>query len=111
VDLRDAPFILFETGFAVNRIILEACRRDGFEPIVVALSSRIDFIAELASAGLGVAFLPRMIATQHTSEPTRILPLEGLGAEWTLAMAWRRGAFLSPACNAWLGSDVRQRER
>jgi len=68
-DLRDTPFILFEMGFALNRIILDACRREGFEPTVVARSSQIDFIAELASAGLGVAFLPRMIATQRTSEP------------------------------------------
>lgn len=41
-DLRDTPFILFETGFALNRIILDMCRRDGFEPTVVARSSQID---------------------------------------------------------------------
>jgi DNA-binding transcriptional LysR family regulator len=98
-NLRDTPLILFETGFALNRIILDACRREGFEPTVVARSSQIHFIVKLANAGLGVAFVPRMIETQRTSEPIRILPL---GVEWALAMAWRRGAFLSPACEAWL---------
>src|ERR1700754_3508116 len=33
-DLRETPFILFETGFALNRVIRDACRRNGFEPIV-----------------------------------------------------------------------------
>ncbi|WP_407174739.1 LysR family transcriptional regulator [Bradyrhizobium sp. STM 3562] len=101
-DLRDMPFILFETGFALNRIILDACRRNGFEPAVAARSSQIDFIAELAGAGLGVAFLPRMIATQRTQVPISLVLLDEPGVEWTMAMAWRRGAYLSPAAEAWL---------
>ncbi|RAI37599.1 LysR family transcriptional regulator [Rhodoplanes roseus] len=101
-DLRDTPFILFESGFTLNRIILEACRRDGFEPTVVARSSQIDFIAGLAGAGLGVAFLPRMIATQRTQVPISLVLLDAPGTEWSMAMAWRRGAYLSPAGDAWL---------
>lgn len=100
--LRDTPFILFETGFALNRIILDACRRNGFEPTIAARSSQIDFIAELAGAGLGVAFLPRMIATQRTQVPISLVLLDEPGIAWTMAMAWRRGAYLSPAAEAWL---------
>jgi DNA-binding transcriptional LysR family regulator len=101
-DLRETPFILFETGFALNRVIRDACRRNGFEPTVVARSTQIDFIAELAGAGLGVAFLPRMIATQRTQVPIHLLLLDEPDTDWTLAMAWRRGAYLSPAAAAWL---------
>ena len=36
VELRDTPFILFETGFALNRIIQDACQRAGFTPTVAA---------------------------------------------------------------------------
>ncbi|MDC7789235.1 LysR family transcriptional regulator [Rhodoplanes sp. TEM] len=101
-DLRDTPFILFESGFALNRIILDACRRDGFEPTVVARSSQIDFIAGLAGAGLGVAFLPRMIAMQRTEVPIGLVLLDAPGTDWTMAMAWRRDAWLPPAGAAWL---------
>ncbi|CCD95942.1 putative transcriptional regulatory protein, LysR family [Bradyrhizobium sp. ORS 375] len=101
-ELRETPFILFEAGFALNRIIREACRRNGFEPLVAARSTQIDFIAELAGAGLGIAFLPRMIATQRTQVPIRLILLDEPDTEWTLAMAWRRGAYLSPAAAAWL---------
>jgi DNA-binding transcriptional LysR family regulator len=52
--LTHLPFILFETGFALNRIILDSCHRHGFEPDIVARSSQIDFIVELAAAGLGL---------------------------------------------------------
>lgn len=101
-ELRHTPFILFEAGFALNRIIIGACRRQGFEPDIMVRSSQIDFIAGLAGAGLGVAFLPKTIAEQRASAPIALVPLEEPGTEWDMAMAWRRGAYLSPAAEAWL---------
>ncbi|WP_118138430.1 LysR family transcriptional regulator [Oceanicella sp. SM1341] len=101
-ELRAMPFILFESGFALNRIILDACRREGFEPEVAARSSQIDFIAELAAAGLGVAFLPRMIAGQRGHLPVARIPLDQPGTDWDMAMLWRRGAYIPHAARAWL---------
>ncbi|MCK1441496.1 LysR family transcriptional regulator [Bradyrhizobium sp. 48] len=101
-DLKDTPFILFESGFALHRLILDACRRANFEPNVVARSSQIDFMIELVGAGLGVAFLPRMIAAQRRNAAVRHVLLEGPETEWVMAMVWRRGAYLSEASKAWL---------
>lgn len=101
-DIKDTPFILFESGFALHRIILQACRRIGFEPNIVARSSQIDFMIELVGAGLGVAFLPRMIAAQRRSAEIRHVPLDEPDTEWIMAMAWRRGTYVSGAARAWL---------
>lgn len=101
-DIKSTPFILFESGFALHRMILQACRRSGFEPNVVARSSQIEFMIELVSAGLGVAFLPRMIAAQRCGATVRHVPLDEPDTEWIMAMVWRRGAFLSSAAQAWL---------
>ena len=100
--LRDLPFILFETGFALNRIILDGCRSHGFEPAVIARSSQIDFIVELAAADLGVGFLPRMIADQRKHPSLKRIPLSEPRTDWHMAMIWRRGGFLSHAAKAWL---------
>lgn len=100
--LKHLPFILFETGFALNRVILDACRRHGFEPNIVARSSQIDFIVELAAAGLGVAFLPRMIAEERKLPSVRRVLLVDPDTDWHIAMVWRRGAYLSHAARAWL---------
>ncbi|GGC87737.1 LysR family transcriptional regulator [Chelatococcus reniformis] len=102
VDLKDVPFVLFETGFALNRIILGASRRHGFEPVVAARSSQIDFVVELAAVGLGVAFLPRMIAQQRPHPAVARVPLAEPQTGWDIAMIWRRGAYLSQAAQAWL---------
>ncbi|MDQ0509603.1 LysR family transcriptional regulator [Ancylobacter amanitiformis] len=101
-DLRQTPLILFDSGFTLNRIILDATRRAGFEPDIVARSSQIDFMVQLVAAGLGVAFLPRLIAAQRPDPAVRQVLLDEPGTEWIMAMCWRRGAFLSEAAKAWL---------
>lgn len=102
LDLKETPFILFDSGFALHRMVLDACKRSGFEPDVVARSGQTDFMVELVSAGLGVAFLPRMIAAQHRMRGLNAVPVNEPDAEWNMAMVWREGAWLSPAAQAWL---------
>lgn len=100
--LRDRPCILFETGFALNRVVTEACQRRGFAPTVVARSTQVDFIVELVAAGLGIAFLPRMLAQRLTNSGVRCVLLAEPQTEWRIAMIWRRGGYLSDAAKAWL---------
>src|SRR5258708_33058100 len=64
-SLQHLPFILFEKGFSLHRVILEACRRRGFEPTIVARRNPIDFTVELSANGFGISFLPRMICAQR----------------------------------------------
>ncbi len=70
--------------------------------MVAARSSQIDFIIELAAAGVGVAFLPRMIAKQRSPLSVRGILLNEPKTDWHVALIWRRGAFLSHAASAWL---------
>lgn len=100
--LRDTPFILYEGGFALNRVILDACRRRGFEPQIAVRSSQVDFIVELAAAGLGVAFLPRMMAEEQQRHSIGRALLDHADTDWNMAMVWRRNAYLSHAARAWL---------
>ena len=107
-DLKDTPFIVLESAVALNRIVLDASRRAGFVPSVAARSSQIDFTMELVAAGLGVTFLPRMIAEQRQDGAIHQVALAEPDLEWSMAVAWRRGAYLSDAASAWLGL-VRER--
>lgn len=101
-DLAAQPFILFESGFALNQIILDACARRGFTPEIAVRSSQIDFIVELVATGMGVGFLPRMIAEQRRNPAVRLVPIDDEQMEWHMALVWRRGAYLSHAAKAWL---------
>lgn len=101
-DLKDTPFILFDHGFALHRIILDACHLAGFEPNIVACSSQTDFMIELVDADLGVTFMPRIIAANTHKPGVCRIPLEEPTCDWLMTMAWRRGGYLSVAANAWL---------
>lgn len=96
------PFILFEPGFTLQRMIRDACRRAGVTPKVAVLSSQIDFMVELVVAGMGATFLPQMTAEQRARAGTKLVPLADPQTDWVMAMAWRRGAYLSGAAQAWL---------
>jgi len=100
--LENDPFLLFAEGFAINRLIGDACRRHGFDPVVAARSSQVDFLIELAAAGVGVAFMPRMLAEHVPGGRARALLLIESDTEWRLTMVWRQGGYLSHAARAWL---------
>ena len=65
-------------------------------------------MVKLVGAGLGIAFLPRMIAEQRRHPSVRLVLLAEPETTWNLAMIWRRGGYLSHAAKAWL-AVVRER--
>jgi DNA-binding transcriptional LysR family regulator len=98
-DLQHLPFVLFETGYSITRVIVDACKRRGFQPVISAQSSQIELIIELAALGLGIGFLPKIVAEQRSVHHVLLSEPQ---TEWRLAMVWRRGAYLSNAARAWL---------
>ena len=65
-------------------------------------SAQIDFIVDLVGAGLGVAFLPRMLAYKHLHAGIALIALDEPQTDWHIALTWRRNAHLPPAARAWL---------
>ena len=82
--------------------------RVSITPGVFIPRQRTAFLVELAAAGLGATFLPRMIVAQRPHPGIAAVPLAEPDAEWNMAMIWRRGAYLSHAAQAWLAL-VRER--
>ena len=80
----------------------------GFEPTIAVQSSQIDFMVQLAAAGLGIALLPRTVAEGRRQPSLRLLRVEEPETNWHTVMIWRRGGYLSHAAKAWL-EIVRER--
>jgi DNA-binding transcriptional LysR family regulator len=98
-SLQCLPFILFDNGYSLSRVVLDACKRRGLEPEIAARSSHVEFIIDLAASGVGVGFLPRPAAEQRS---VRYVPLAEPDTQWHLAIAWRQASYLSNAARAWL---------
>ncbi len=101
-ELSGDPFILFNSGFTLHDIVVAACARAGFAPKVVAQSSQISFMLRLAAGGLGITFMPKLIAGLREHKDLALIALKDKSMSWDMTLAWRRGAFLSGAATAWL---------
>jgi len=100
--LAESPLILFEEGFALNRLIQEACAHHGIAPRETVRSSQVGFILALVAAGGGIALLPRLTVEERRLSGIAAVPLAGRELRWRMVLAWRKGAQLSPAAGAWL---------
>ncbi|MFM2484556.1 LysR family transcriptional regulator [Celerinatantimonas yamalensis] len=101
-QLKGLPFILFEKGFSLNRIIINACEKRGFYPKISARSAQIDFIVDLVAAKLGIAFLPDVLAQQYAHKDIFINRLDENDLQWDIGLAWKKKVELSPAAKAWI---------
>lgn len=101
-DLSSLPFILFDPGFRLHGMILDASRKAGFEPTVAVTSSQIDFMVELVSTNVGVAFLPSNIVDEAYLQRLAAVPLDEPELAWIMGHAWRHNAYLSAATVAWM---------
>lgn len=101
-QLADIPFILFEAGFALNSLILEACQARGFTPLETTRSSHSDFISALVASGLGIGFLPRLVVSFQGNFAVRAILLDEPDVRWKIGLIWRRQANLSIAAQSWI---------
>ena len=62
------------SGFCPQRQDPQRLRTQRRDPKVTARSGQIDFIVDLVTAGLGVAFLPRMLAHKHQHPGIALIP-------------------------------------
>lgn len=100
--LADEPFIVLKKGQGFRQIAVELCRANGFEPRIVFESSNIETVQSLVAAGMGIAFVPHMIAMGHGTPFRPVhLPLEGRPFR-TLVVAYRSGRYLSKASEAFM---------
>jgi DNA-binding transcriptional LysR family regulator len=101
-DLASVPFILFDEGYAISQLVVDGCRQNGFAPNIVVRSSQFGFMLELVAAGIGVTFIARVVAQQRPHQGISAVLVTGPSMEWSMALSWRSGGYLSQAARAWL---------
>lgn len=101
-ELAPYPFILFETGFALNVLITSAFRKRRLELKEAARSAHSDFIVALVAAGLGIAILPRLVIGSQLTAGVKSVRIDEPDLTWHIAVIWRKDAALSPAALKWL---------
>src|SRR4051794_2288711 len=106
--LSGMPAIFPDEDSVLHRNLVEAYQRAGVTPRVATRCHDADLMFELVSAGVGIAFLPRVLAQQHRHRSVRSVVLSDPACQWSIAFCWRRGAHLSAATQAWLAHTREQ---
>ncbi|MFF7945651.1 LysR family transcriptional regulator [Streptomyces griseorubiginosus] len=87
-DLASAPLVMFRHGYDLRELTVAACRAEGFEPDFAVEGGEMDAVLGFVRAGLGVAVVPRMVATR-AGRGLRVTPLARPGLHRTIALAHR----------------------
>ncbi len=96
--LREQPMITLTQGSGLRGVLEHACRQAGFTPRIVAETSELASMVELAGEGLGVAILPRS-AIGHLN--LSVLEITRPRLQRRTALAWN-SANTTPAGRAFL---------
>lgn len=87
-DLEGERLVMFRHGYDLRELTVAACRAEGFEPDFAVEGGEMDAVLGFVRAGLGVAVVPRMVATK-SGRGLRVTSLARPGLHRTIALAHR----------------------
>nr|WP_203620692.1 LysR substrate-binding domain-containing protein [Streptomyces sp. SID8499] len=87
-DLEGERLVMFRHGYDLRELTVAACRAEGFEPEFAVEGGEMDAVLGFVRAGLGVAVVPRMVATR-SGRGLRVTALARPGLHRTIALAHR----------------------
>ncbi|WP_328773309.1 LysR family transcriptional regulator [Streptomyces sp. NBC_00286] len=87
-DLEGERLVMFRYGYDLRELTVAACRSAGFEPDFAVEGGEMDAVLGFVRAGLGVAVVPRVVATR-SGRGLRVTPLAPPGLHRTIALAHR----------------------
>ncbi|MFD9465339.1 LysR family transcriptional regulator [Streptomyces sp. NPDC060027] len=87
-DLEGERLVMFRHGYDLRELTVAACRAEGFEPDFAVEGGEMDAVLGFVRAGLGVAVVPRMVATR-SGRGLRVTSLARPGLHRTIALAHR----------------------
>jgi DNA-binding transcriptional LysR family regulator len=102
LQLRNEPFILFPSGYAVRNHVIHACRTIGFDPSIVYESSQWDLLAEMVASNAGISIIPETICSKITCPEVLTLPLTEPSIPWNLVIIWPKDHYVSYAMREFL---------
>jgi len=96
--LRDQPMVTLPAGSGQRAMLDAAAHTAGFTPRIVAESSQLAFLLELAATTVGAALVPESALPPSTT--LTVIPITKPRLERRLTLAWRNTP--SPAARAFL---------
>lgn len=101
-DLADEQFILYNSDYQLHDRIIENCKLAGFTPKLFLETAQREWMTQMVSENLGIAFLPGKICRSLENKMIRSRPLSEPALWLRLALVWKKGRYLSFAAREFI---------
>lgn len=100
-ELSDDNFIVFDRVTDLHKLIMEECKKAGYDPMIFYSSHRKVSVFALVGANIGLALLPSKIYEYHKHPDVLAIPLEEY-IECNIVLAYLKNKKLPKAANVFV---------
>jgi LysR family transcriptional activator of glutamate synthase operon len=90
-QLQHESFVMFNEGYSLRTLVMEACRKAGFTPVIGFEGEETDTIRGLVTAGMGVSLLPEMALVQNSPFMPAVVQVSEPSVRRTIGLIRRSG--------------------
>ncbi|CEH30891.1 LysR family transcriptional regulator [Aneurinibacillus migulanus] len=96
-EIADMPLMLLHrvSGIGLYELVVDKCRKHGFEPNVVCQCPDASMLLSLVRAGAGATLLPRSTLLSFPSDGLKVMDIEDCMIESESAVIWLKDRYLS----------------
>ena len=94
-DLRDESFLMLTPDYMFRGVVDDYCRKAGFQPRVVFVSSQWDMLYDMVAANFGITFLPKWLVEKWKKPEVRMLESEDPPMPWILSLCYAKDRFVT----------------
>jgi DNA-binding transcriptional LysR family regulator len=100
-ELSDDNFIVFDRVTDLHKLIMEECKKAGYDPLIFYSSHRKVSVFGLVGANIGLALMPSKIYDYHNHPDVLSIPLEE-HIECNMVLAYLKNKKLPKAANIFI---------
>jgi LysR family transcriptional regulator, salicylic acid-responsive activator of bsdBCD len=107
-DLAQMPLILLhrERGIGLYELVVDECRKHGFDPNVVCQCPDASMLLSLVRTGVGAALLPKSTLMAFPYEGIKVFDIEDMHTKSESAVIWLKDRYLSKSAKRFIETFI-----
>ena len=97
IEIKDEPFVYFQEDSKLRQLVVEECRKLGFEPTISYESFNWDLISEMVAENLGISIFPKSVVKKVDLSKVKVIPLINPPINWKLGIILKKEKYVSYA--------------
>ena len=97
IEIKDEPFVYFQEDSRLRQLVVQECRKLGFEPTILYESYNWELISEMVAENLGISIFPKSVMKKVDSSKVKVIPIVNPTLSWKLGIILKKEKYVSYA--------------